>query len=147
MEFDHYLAGLGETDQATLLAARPDVLVEPAPRGFAGLAQRLSSASSLDKATTQPITTLRKGGIGTRELSRLARELSAEPGSNTLWIDLAGAAGLLGEIAEGLTPTTDFPQWRDRRPAQRWAKLALAWHSRPEGGPVRRALLTAEAAR
>ena len=249
MEFDQYLAGLDETDLVALLAARPDVLVEPAPRGFAELAQRLSSASSLvavlqtlnrdqlvageaitagrqhqldrrlfppvlaqltalglvwgtdlrlppllaqhwsqdaghgaaltgrpelpltrmdaghvrrtaqaaaaalldgvtsllDKATTQPITTLRKGGIGTRELSRLARELSADPGSITLWLDLAGAAGLLGEITEGLAPTTDFPQWRDRDPARRWAKLAVAWHSRPEGGAVRRALLTAAA--
>ena len=47
MEFDEYLAGLDQPSLAALLAARPDVLVEPAPRGFAELAQRLSSASSL----------------------------------------------------------------------------------------------------
>ncbi|QUQ70335.1 helicase-associated domain-containing protein [Kutzneria sp. CA-103260] len=254
MEFDQHLAGLGETALVALLAARPDVLVEPAPRGFAELAQRLSSASSLvavlqtlnrdqlvageaitagrqhqldrrlfppvlaqltalglvwgtdlrlppllaqhwsldaghgtvltgrpelplartdagavrraaqaaaaalldgvtsllDRATVQPITALRKGGIGSRELSRLARELSAEPGVVTLWLGLAGTAGLLGEVDAGFAPTTDYPRWRDGDPARRWAQLALAWHSRPqsdqpEGGPVRRALLTAAA--
>ncbi|MFI9382902.1 helicase-associated domain-containing protein [Kutzneria sp. NPDC052558] len=247
MEFDQHLAGLGETELVALLAARPDVLVEPAPRGFAELAQRLSSASSLvavlrtlnrdqlvageaitagrqhqldrrlfpavlteltalglvwgtdlrlppllaqhwsqdaghgseltgrpelplartdagsvrraaqaaaaalldgvtsllDKATARPITALRKGGIGSRELSRLARELSAEPGPVALWLDLAGAAGLLGEVDAGFAPTTDYPDWRDGDPARRWSQLAVAWHSRAQGGPVRRALLTA----
>ena len=47
MEFDEHLAELGQPALAALLRARPDVLVEPAPRGFAALAQRLSSASSL----------------------------------------------------------------------------------------------------
>ena len=247
MEFDEHLAGLAEPALAALLRARPDVLVEPAPRGFAALAQRLSSASSLvavlqtlnrdqlvageaitagrqhrldrrlfaevlaqlqalglvwgtdlrlppllaqhwsldtghgteltgrpelplartdatsvrraaqaaaaavldgvasllDKATARPIAALRKGGIGSRELSRLARELAAEPDAVARWLDLAGEAGLLGEVDEGFAPTTDYPQWRDRRPARRWAQLAVAWHSRPAGGPVRRALLTA----
>ncbi|GAA3430739.1 helicase-associated domain-containing protein [Kutzneria kofuensis] len=249
MEFDEYLAGLDEPALAALLRARPDVLVEPAPRGFAELAQRLSSASSLvavlqtlnrdqlvageaitagtqhlldrrlfrevlpqlqalglvwgtdlrlppllaqhwsfdsdhgpeltgrpelpltsadaatvsraaqaaaaalldgvtsllDKATERPIAALKKGGIGSRELSRLARELSAEPGSVALWLDLAGASGLLGEVDAGFAPTTDYPEWRQGRPAQRWAQLAVAWYSWPEGGPVRRALLTAAA--
>ena len=217
MEFDEYLAGLGEPALAALLRARPDVLVEPVPRGFAQLAQRLSSASSLvavlqtlnrdqlvageaitagrqheldrglfrtvlpqlkalglvwgtdlrlppllahhwsqdqghgieltgppalpltsadadtlgraaqaaaaavldgvtsllDKATSRPITALQKGGIGSRELSRLARELAAEPGSVALWLDVAGASGLLGTVDEGFAPTTDYPRWRE----------------------------------
>jgi hypothetical protein len=249
VEFDEHLAGLGEAALTALLRARPDVLVEPAPRGFAQLAQRLSSASSLvavlqtlnrdqlvageaitagrqhqldprlfrevlpglralglvwgtdlrlpkllaqhwssdkghgveltgppslplssadaavtaragqaaaaalldgvtsllDKATSRPITALQKGGIGSRELSRLARELAAEPASVALWLDVAGASGLLGTVDAGFAPTTDYPQWRDGEPARRWAQLAMAWYSRPEGGPVRRALLTAAA--
>jgi hypothetical protein len=249
VEFDEHLAGLGEAALAALLRARPDVLVEPVPRGFAQLAQRLSSASSLvavlqtlnrdqlvageaitvgrqhqldptlfravlpqlralglvwgtdlrlpkllaqhwssdkghgteltgppllplssadaavttragqaaaaavldgvtsllDKATSRPITALQKGGIGSRELSRLARELAAEPGSVALWLDVAGASGLLGTVDAGFAPTTDYPRWRDGEPAQRWARLAMAWYSRPEGSAVRRALLTAAA--
>ncbi|EWM15184.1 LigA protein [Kutzneria sp. 744] len=31
---------------------------------------------------------------------------------------------------------------RKRGPARRWSQLAVAWYSRPEGGPVRHALLT-----
>ena len=249
MEFDEHLAGLGEAALTALLRARPDVLVEPAPRGFAQLAQRLSSASSLvavlqtlnrdqlvageaitvgrqhqldpglfrsvlpqlralglvwgtdlrlppllaqhwssdkghgteltgppllplssadaavttragqaaaaalldgvtsllDKATSRPITALQKGGIGSRELSRLARELAAEPGSVALWLDVAGVSGLLGTTDAGFAPTTDYPHWRDDEPSRRWSRLAMAWYSRPEGGPVRRALLTAAA--
>ena len=249
MEFDEHLAGLGQPALAVLLRARPDVLVEPAPRGFAALAQRLSSASSLvavlqtlnrdqlvageaitagrqhlldrrlfrevlaqlqalglvwgtdlrlppllaqhwsldtghgteltgrpelplartdaavvrraaqaaaaelldgvtsllDKATERPVAALRKGGIGSRELARLARELSAEPDVVACWLDLAGEAGLLGEVDAGFAPTTDYPQWCDGDPARRWAQLAVAWHSRPAGGPARRALVTAAA--
>jgi hypothetical protein len=47
VEFEEYLAGLDESALTELLRARPDVLVEPAPRGLAQLAQRLQSASSL----------------------------------------------------------------------------------------------------
>lgn len=247
MEFEEHLAGLDRPALVALLRARPDVLVEPAPRGFAALAQRLCSASSLvavlqtlnrdqlvageaitagrqhrldrrlfrevlaqlqalglvwgtdlrlppllaqhwsldtghgqeltgrpelppartdpatarraaqaaaaalldgvtsllDKATERPIAALRKGGIGSRELSRLARELSTEPDTVAVWLAVAGESGLLGPLDEGFAPTTDYPQWRDHSAARRWSQLAMAWYSRAAGGPVRRALLAA----
>jgi hypothetical protein len=247
VEFAQYLASLDESALAALLAARPDVLIEPVPRGFAQLAQRLSSASSLvtalqtlnrdqlvageaitagtqdrldrrlfaevlaqlralgliwgtdlrlppllaqhwsfdtghhlaltgrptlppartdpvaarpaaqaavatlldgvasllDGATDKPIAALKKGGVGSRELSRLARELSAAPASVARWLALAGASGLLGPVEAGFAPTTDYPKWRDSSPARRWTQLAMAWHSWSEGGPVPQALLTA----
>lgn len=249
MEYEDYLAGLDEPALTALLRARPDVLVEPAPRGLAALAQRLCSASSLvivlqalnrdqlvvgeaitggrldrldqallpavldqlralgllwgpdlrlppllsqhwsmdrtadavltgrpelplvrtdaatvlraaqaaasalldgvtsllDKATAKPITALKKGGIGTKEVSRLARELAAEPETVALWLDLAGLSGLLGDVEEGFAPTTDFPRWRDLGPGRRWTDLAQAWLTETECGPMRRALLTAAA--
>ncbi|MFC0439698.1 helicase-associated domain-containing protein [Kutzneria buriramensis] len=249
MEYEEYLAGLDESALAALLRARPDVLVEPVPRGLAALAQRLCSASSLvialqtlnrdqlvvgeaitagrlerldqallpavldqlrtlgllwgpdlqlpplltqhwsmdrtedavltgrpelplvrtdaaavhraaqaaasalldgvtsllDKATAKPITALKKGGIGTKEVSRLARELAVEPETAALWLDLAGLSGLLGDVEEGFAPTTDFPRWRDLGPARRWTDLAEGWLAEAEHGPMRRALLTAAA--
>jgi hypothetical protein len=45
--FAEYLAGLDEASLTGLLRARPDVQVEPVPRGFAQLAQRLCGPDSL----------------------------------------------------------------------------------------------------
>ncbi|WP_045877012.1 helicase-associated domain-containing protein [Pseudofrankia sp. DC12] len=45
--FAEYLAGLDESALTGLLRARPDVLVEPVPRGFEQLAQRLCGPDSL----------------------------------------------------------------------------------------------------
>ncbi|MGH3780712.1 MAG: helicase-associated domain-containing protein [Pseudonocardiaceae bacterium] len=48
--FADYLSGVGEASLTALLQARPDVLVEPVPRGFSQLAQRLGGAESLATA-------------------------------------------------------------------------------------------------
>ena len=48
--FAEYLSELNETSLAALLQARPDVRVQPVPRGFAQLAQRLSGPESLAAA-------------------------------------------------------------------------------------------------
>ncbi|UJW35009.1 helicase-associated domain-containing protein [Saccharothrix sp. AJ9571] len=45
--FAEYLAGLDEVALTGLLRARPDVRIEPVPRGFEQLAQRLSAPESL----------------------------------------------------------------------------------------------------
>ncbi|MDQ3899197.1 MAG: hypothetical protein M3319_01645, partial [Actinomycetota bacterium] len=45
--FAEYLFGMGESSLTALLQARPDVLVQPVPRGFSQLAQRLGGAESL----------------------------------------------------------------------------------------------------
>ncbi|HEU0088575.1 MAG TPA: helicase-associated domain-containing protein [Pseudonocardiaceae bacterium] len=48
--FAEYLAGLDVAALTALLEARPDVLVQPVPRGFGQLAQRLGGAESLSAA-------------------------------------------------------------------------------------------------
>ncbi|MGH3753723.1 MAG: helicase-associated domain-containing protein [Pseudonocardiaceae bacterium] len=48
--FDECLSGMDEAALAALLYARPDVLVQPVPRGFSQLAQRLGGADSLGAA-------------------------------------------------------------------------------------------------
>jgi len=48
--FANYLSGLGEASLTAWFKARPDVLVEPVPRGFSQLAQRLGGAESLAAA-------------------------------------------------------------------------------------------------
>jgi hypothetical protein len=51
--FAAHLAGLEPAELGTVLRARPDVLVEPLPRGFDQLAQRLADARSLSRALTE----------------------------------------------------------------------------------------------
>jgi hypothetical protein len=48
--FAEHLSGLNEVSLIALLQARPDVLVQPVPRGFTQLAQRLGGAESLAAA-------------------------------------------------------------------------------------------------
>ncbi len=48
--FVEYLSGLDEAALTALLQARPDVLVQPVPRGFSQLAQRLGGPDSLGAA-------------------------------------------------------------------------------------------------
>lgn len=48
--FAEYLSGLSEASLTALLQARPDVLVQPVPRGFSQLAQRLGGVDSLGAA-------------------------------------------------------------------------------------------------
>ena len=49
--FAEYLSGLDEASLTALLQARTDVLIEPVPRGFVQLAQRLGGADSLVAAS------------------------------------------------------------------------------------------------
>ncbi|WP_261558808.1 helicase-associated domain-containing protein [Frankia tisae] len=51
--FAAHLAGLDPAELGAVLRARPDVLVEPLPRGFGQLAQRLTDARSLSRALTE----------------------------------------------------------------------------------------------
>jgi hypothetical protein len=81
----------------------------------------------LDEASGTPFTALKKGGIGTRERTRLATRLSISDHTLVLCIDLAYAAGLLAQTEAGYTPTSAYRTWRDAQPGRRWAALAHAW--------------------
>jgi hypothetical protein len=48
--YEEHLSGMSEASLIALLQARPDVLVQPVPRGFSQLAQRLDGAESLAAA-------------------------------------------------------------------------------------------------
>ncbi|WP_322754782.1 helicase-associated domain-containing protein [Frankia sp. Cas3] len=81
----------------------------------------------LDEARATPVVALKKGGVGPRERSRLAKRLSMPEGDLLLWIDLAYAAGLLGLTDGGYAPTSDYQDWRAAEMGLRWAVLASAW--------------------
>lgn len=83
-----------------------------------------------------PATVLRTGGLGVRDLRRVARAAGVtEPGA-AVALEVAAAAGLLGET-DGSTygtsgdprflPTLAYDQWTEATAAQRWIRLARAW--------------------
>ncbi|MGH3974116.1 MAG: helicase-associated domain-containing protein [Pseudonocardiaceae bacterium] len=83
------------TDEAAVRRAA-QAAVQEALRGMTTL---------LDEARATPIAALKKGGVGARERTRLAKRLSLPEDVLVLWLDLAYAAGLLGQADAGYAPT------------------------------------------
>jgi hypothetical protein len=74
--FADHLAGLEPAALTALLEHRPDTLVEPVPRGFAELAQRLgafdSLAAALERVDVDEVAVIRAVALGAGTLAELA---------------------------------------------------------------------------
>ena len=119
--------GLSLTGRPALAAAHVTAAETRGAAQAAAQAAIDAVTTLLDQATLKPIAALKKGGVGTRERTRLATSLGLEPDALALWIDLAYAAGLLDEMDAGYAPTSNYPQWRSAEPNRRWLQLARAW--------------------
>ncbi|TCP56575.1 XPB/Ssl2-like helicase family protein [Tamaricihabitans halophyticus] len=83
-------------------------------------------------ATPPPVR--KAGGVGVRELRKLAKELDVSESRAGLFVELAAGAGLLADSGEATPlwcPTTLADSWLASTPAQRWAVLAEAWLELP----------------
>ncbi|MEV1288670.1 helicase C-terminal domain-containing protein [Micromonospora sp. NPDC049679] len=98
----------------------------------------------LDSAATTPVALLKAGGVGSRELRRLAKSVGCGEPEVRLWLELAYAAGLLGIAGGQVQPTEAYDEWCDSEPAARLPVLLRAWQQipgaplaehRPDGGP------------
>ncbi|MFI9010391.1 helicase-associated domain-containing protein [Actinosynnema sp. NPDC053489] len=82
----------------------------------------------------EPPAVLRSGGVGVRELRRLAKELDVDERRAALLVELVVNAGLVADT-EGLepewVPTTQTDAWLVAAPEHRWATLAQAWLDLP----------------
>ncbi|WP_124344540.1 helicase-associated domain-containing protein, partial [Cellulomonas algicola] len=100
-----------------------------------------------------PAPVLRSGGLGVRELRRVATTLEVDEVEAAFVVELAGAAGLVaddGEESPTFVPTLDLDDWAALEVPARWAVLARTWLSTPrtpwlvgtrdERGAVRAAL-------
>lgn len=77
-----------------------------------------------------PAPTLRAGGLGVRELRRVAAALEVTPAEAARVIEFAYAAGLVaddGEADPRWAPTPAFDRWRTGSAGQRWSQLAAVW--------------------
>ncbi|MET8364206.1 helicase-associated domain-containing protein [Micromonospora sp. NPDC005194] len=93
----------------------------------------------LEQLAAEPAPVLRSGGIGVRDLRRLARTAGLDEPTTALLLEVAYAAGLAGELEmpgsttgrygadQQMLPTGGYEVWRAASLAQRWEHLARAW--------------------
>ena len=84
----------------------------------------------LTTLSDEPAGQLRAGGLGVRDLRRLARVLEVPESVTALLIEVASEAGLLagsGLVDPHYLPTTEFDGWLEQETAERWVRLAGAW--------------------
>ncbi|HEX6968813.1 MAG TPA: helicase-associated domain-containing protein [Micromonosporaceae bacterium] len=90
----------------------------------------------LEALAAEPASALRAGGIGVRDLRRLARATALTESHAALLLEVANAAGLIGAVegsgggARGesqMLPAVGYDLWRAAPLAQRWKQLAEAW--------------------
>lgn len=77
-----------------------------------------------------PPTALRAGGLGVRELKRVAKDLDVPEPTAALVVEVAAAAGLVDQAGAGeaeWVPTTAYDVWLAQTPEQRWVTLAQGW--------------------
>ncbi len=138
--------GVGEMPRELALAVRgpdyhaPFTAEPPAPATAAIAPERLSDAGRhaagaaveavrrllalLDRA---PPATLQSGGVGVRELRRMAKGLSTGEPAIRLWLEIAAAAGLVAVTSDAVLASADADDWLTGDPAAALATLLLAW--------------------
>ncbi len=81
-----------------------------------------------------PPPVLKSGGLGVRELKKLAKDLEIDETQATLLAELAVGAGLVADSEASVpewVPTTLTDSWLASPTAQRWMTLAQAWLELP----------------
>ncbi|MBD8063810.1 helicase-associated domain-containing protein [Actinomycetaceae bacterium Sa1BUA1] len=85
--------------------------------------------------TQEPAPALRSGGLGVRELRRLAGDLGTTPEQAAEIVELAAMAGLVGPDDDGerpvLGPAAPAADWAEDELADRWVALAESWLASP----------------
>ncbi|MEC3913523.1 helicase-associated domain-containing protein [Nocardia sp. CDC160] len=137
------LRGEPVTDPHALTAPHPDVTkhapadINAVAAGEVGELLR-HSAAVLDVLGQAPAPVLRSGGLGVRELRRIAKQTGVDETRLGLLVEILTAARLLdkgtpepapeGDGTEDYwTPTTTSDAWRAVVPPRRWVVLAQAW--------------------
>ncbi|HLV04656.1 MAG TPA: helicase-associated domain-containing protein [Actinomycetaceae bacterium] len=83
----------------------------------------------------EPAPALRSGGLGVRELKRLAAALEVTPEHAATVVELAAMAGLVGPDDDGdrsvFVPTAAAADWSEDELADRWTVLVEGWVASP----------------
>lgn len=111
---------------------------EPATVDAAGAGEAMEFLRQIEallaRWSEQPPPVLKAGGLGVRELRRLARELEVDDTRATLLAELAVGAGLVADsptTTPEWVPTTLADSWLASAPGQRWLTIAQSWLDLP----------------
>jgi hypothetical protein len=128
------LALRGSSYRAPFTPVRPEPIVGPV------VSDRIETDSAaeatqfadhalaiLDRMARTPVPTVKAGGIGARELTKLAKATGAGEVEVRLTIELADAAGLLIEDEQVVGVSADFERWRLAEPGLRFLVLLSTW--------------------
>ncbi|MDN5914673.1 MAG: helicase-associated domain-containing protein [Pseudonocardia sp.] len=135
------LALRGDHPMGAITLERPDVVTkdrDPATVDGTGAGAALEFLRRADLLIASwghnPPGVLRSGGLGVRDLRRVAKDCDTDEATAALLVEVLRAADLLGETEttqpEWL-PTTAADAWRASPDETRWAELARAWIDLP----------------
>lgn len=107
-----------------------------------------SATAVLDQVAAKPLPAVQSGGVGRRELQRLAKVTSSDVVTVMIVLELAADAGLVSP-GRPVFVTDAFAGWRDDEPAARAVTLLRAWWAfagcpgdqRDDDGNARRAFV------
>ncbi|GAA4997037.1 hypothetical protein GCM10023205_82880 [Yinghuangia aomiensis] len=131
----------GDTYRVAFEARPPQVPTAVVDRDAVFRASAAAAAAAVDTATrllhtcaVSPPQLLKSGGVGVRELRRLAKELACDEAAVRLWLHVAESAGLLAADADHgqAAPTTAYDAWLDGEPAVRLLALVRGWVTMPD---------------
>ncbi|MFI6919747.1 helicase-associated domain-containing protein [Nonomuraea spiralis] len=158
MPMEVALALRGAGHLVDLPVERPPVRTAPVAAGHVAHEASVAALRLLDRAAAllqaaaaEPLPELKGGGVGVKEVRRLADRLSCADDEVRLLLDLTHAAGLLAANAvtqvrtrrttetrrTGVSPTRGYDGWLELSPAGRYAALVEAWWRLPIS-PTRR---------
>lgn len=115
-----------------VVATRPvtsDSVVAAAAAAAGEIAETV--AALIDAMTRAPIPALKSGGVGTREVTRTAKQLGVDDVTVRLALELVRDVGLLGGTLSGVGAGEAAGPWRSGDPSARFADLAVAWWGLP----------------
>lgn len=118
---------------------RPRIVSSAAPTTSPGaeVSRAMAVIEALDRLvdawSSKPATLLKDGGVGVREVRRLAGVIDASERQTFRLIEMAAATGLIvADVARALAmATTVADEWSDLDAADRWWALALSWLEAP----------------
>ncbi|HMA47864.1 MAG TPA: helicase-associated domain-containing protein, partial [Frankiaceae bacterium] len=125
------------------LSPRPVQTSAAGPRAVDALLAAVQTVAA--EVDARPPAQLKDGGLGVRELRRLAVAAGVEERTARAVLELLATAGLLAPTRDDVLLTREYDSWADQPPARRWATLATAWlgcpHALVPPDPKRAALV------
>ena len=112
-------------DVETTVGVSIDVVDEDAAAAAALATEHMTLV--VDACEVAPPTLLKTGGVGVRDLRRIAKATALPEPAVRLWLTLALDVGLIDVEDDGLVPTPGYDAWLAEPPAQRLALLVDAW--------------------